>query len=49
MEYILILLFIIILSIISGKALYNMPNPGKRFYEAVNKNDTKDKKSNNKF
>lgn len=44
MEVFLFGISIVILSIISRKALYDMPNPGKRFYEGINKDETNNKK-----
>lgn len=45
MEVFLLVISMIILSAISAKALYNMPNPGKRFYDGINKNKTNNKKN----
>lgn len=44
MEFFAILIFIIVINIISGKALYNMPNHGREFYDRINKIDEKKEK-----
>lgn len=41
MEIILIILFIVVLSILAGRYLNKMPNPGKRFYDSINIDDKK--------
>lgn len=44
MGFILLIILIVALSIIAGKSFYNMPNPGRKFYEGLNS----DKKDNYK-
>ena len=39
MLYLIMLFLIIIICIVAGKAFNNMPNPGKRFYYRINKED----------
>lgn len=43
MEFLLILIFIVVLAVIAGKSLFGVTNPGSKFYDRVN--GDKNKKS----
>lgn len=47
MEIILFIIFMVALSLLASKSLYDMPNPGRRFYDRLY-ND-KEKKDEDKY
>ena len=44
MAIIFFIIFMVALSIIAGKSFYDMPNPGRRFYDKLYNDDDKNDK-----